>query len=119
MVTQNDDERPVELVLSLTKRTQAKLHQLAGDGCLYSDRTPTELALDWLLRWDRLAVKVLNDPDRFGPGTEQTTITVDRALWHRLRAYGMRHEWSPEEVASAVINDWGGFLARDETPVTE
>ena len=119
MVTQNDDDQPVDLVLSLTKRTEAKLHQLAGNDCLHSDRTPTGLALDWLLRWDRLPVKALNDPDRFGPGTEQMTVTVDRPLWQALRVYGLRHKWGPEEVASAVINDWGGFLSRNETPVTE
>lgn len=110
MTTEDDAQEPVELTLAVTPQTIALLDHLSGPEGLQRDHTRESLAALWLARWGRRVAKQLDYYDRFGPGTERMTVTVDRDLWYVLREYGLPLRWWPEEVASAVLNDCGGRM---------
>lgn len=109
MVTYDDE--PTELVLSLTVQTVARLDSLSGPEGVQGDETRESLALVWLRRWSRRADKQLSYFERFGPGTESVTITVEAPLLKALRDYGIPMRWWPDQVASAVVNDCGADLS--------
>jgi hypothetical protein len=111
MAMQNNAGTPLELALMLAPPTTELLRTLTGPKAFHPDLTPETLAVVWLGRWSRRTLKQLDFHDRFGPGTETMTITVDRPLWKHLREYGVTLSWHPEEVASAVLNDCGARMA--------
>lgn len=110
MMVHNNDAKPVELVLSLTGEAVGILDELVSYD-LSHDGTREGLALTWVIRWGRRPTKDLCLPNRYGTGSEPMTIMVDHPLWEALFTYGSPQRMWPDEVASAVVNDWGGQLA--------
>lgn len=106
---QPDDGDDVPVTLALTKEALGIIDQLVSCG-LYIGETRESVALSWIIRWGRRPDQTLRHPDRYGPGTEPLTVTVEYPLWDRLHRFGIRERLWPDEVASAAVNDWGGEL---------
>jgi len=103
------DQTPIELVLTLTKETAAILDELVALD-LSDDGQRTGLALVWLERWSRRGNKHLSYYDRYEAACEPLGLTVSYPLWNVMREFGVPLRWWPDEVASAVVNDWGNAL---------